>query len=126
MKLSHCLSFFLILSAGLFSMGAVTKKQDPITLTQTDPVGYQEKKKEETEGKKSPPLPSMEFFPKERFLLDPPVDEQAAPLPGIPQNTELGTEDDTLEDGWETDEFKLEFETDDTWETGQARKSPVS
>lgn len=65
---------FMILGMSLLSLGTVVQKKDPIQLTQADPVGYQEKLKEEMEGKKGPPAPTLELFPKERFLVQSPMD----------------------------------------------------
>jgi hypothetical protein len=53
----------------------VVQKKDGIQLTQTDPVAYQEKAKEEIEGKKGPPAPFLELFPKEKFLAEGPMEE---------------------------------------------------
>ena len=58
---------FFILGMSLFSLAAVTKKQDPILETQTDPVSYREEQKEEREGRKGPASPTLDFFPKQGF-----------------------------------------------------------
>lgn len=93
------LRIFLILGMGFLSLGTVVKKKDPIQMTQTDPVGYQEKLKEEEGGKKGPPAPTLELFPKERFLIEGPV--------------EKGKKEEVAS------QFKLKGETDDISNTSE-------
>ena len=78
-------------------MGTVLKKKDPVAETQTGSIGYSEKAKEGAEGKKGPPMPTLELYPKERFLTEGPV--------------EKGEE-----------EFKLPAKKDDTKEKSTKRK----
>lgn len=105
--------FFLIFGIGFLSLGAIAKKKDAVQLTQTDPIAYQEKLKEEEEGKKGPPAPTLELFPKERFLADPPVEHSKEVAPEeAPDERDLWLEE-------EGEEFKLEEETDDTSETDE-------
>ena len=128
--MNHAARIFLLISVGLLEMGTVVKKKDAIQLTQTDPVAYQEKVKEEAEGKKRPPVPTLELFPKERFLTEGPV-EKGKEARGVPEGTDSEfwlEEDKTGEtsEEWEEGEFKLEPQTDDTWEERKPPSSPVS
>lgn len=69
--------FLAVLLVGItfLSLGVVVKKKDSIQNTQTDPIAYQEKVRQEAEGKKGPPVPTLELFPKENFLGEGPVEE---------------------------------------------------
>ena len=67
------LCFFVVLILAFLSLATVKKNQDPIVNTQTDPVTYAQKQQEEKEGKKGPPVPRMDLFPKEQFLVEAPV-----------------------------------------------------
>ncbi len=69
--------FLAVLLVGItfLSLGAVVKKKDSIQNTQTDPIAYQEKVRQEAEGKKGPPVPTLDLFPKENFLGEGPVEE---------------------------------------------------
>ncbi len=93
-------SFFLlgIGLAGFLSLAAVTKKPNAILDTQADPVSYQEIQKEETEGKKGPPVPSMNLFPKQNFMTDGSVEEpkedSVAPLIEEDADLDLWLEED--------------------------------
>jgi len=116
-----CLVFVI---AGL-SMGTVVKKQDAIRDTQTNPVAYSEKLKEEAEGKKGPPVPTLELFPKHRFLVEGPVEKEKrkrALKEELVFEPLLDKETTQEEEGaeefvdWDGEEFKLEDETDDTGE----------
>ena len=107
------LSFLLILTIGLLLSGAVLKKRDSIQDTQTDPVAYQAKVKEQREGKKGPPVPSFEFFPKQRFLVQSPVEK---PKPSSFENTESDqdqAESSDQEEKWEWQDIKEEDKKDD-------------
>ncbi|GEM_PF-2488046 len=117
--------FILAVGMGFLLMGAVVKRKDPIQRTQTDPVGYQDKLKEEADGKKGPPVPTIELFPKEGFLSEGPVeakkktsDEPAEEEAEFELAAEEGTEERAEEEGRQKldEEFKLEPETDDMWE----------
>lgn len=106
-------TFVVILVCGVafFSLGTVVKKKDAIQLTQTDPIAYKDKVKEEAEGKKGPPAPTLELFPKEKFLVEGPVGElDKASLTPEEEEWELwlGEEEEKGEA-----EFKLGRETDD-------------
>lgn len=100
--------FSLVLVTSFLSLGTVLKKKDAIQRTQTDPIGYQEKAKEEAEGKKGPPVPALELFPKERFLVEGPVEKTKGKAL---KKVEVVKENEELEET-----FKLEGETDDTSE----------
>ena len=67
--------FVLILAVGFLSSASVLKKRDAIQDTQTEPTTYQAKVKEHTEGKKGPPAPTFELFPKQRFLVEGPMEK---------------------------------------------------
>jgi hypothetical protein len=71
----NALRVLLIIFLAFLSLGTVVKRKGAIELTRTDPVAYEEKKKEEAEGKKGPPAPSLNLFPREKFLVDPPVEK---------------------------------------------------
>lgn len=66
------LTFFILIAAFL-SLGTVVERKSAIQRTQTDPIAYEEKKKEEKEGKKGPPVPSFRLFPREKFLIEGPI-----------------------------------------------------
>lgn len=103
----------LILTVGFLCIGTVFKKKDPIQLTQTDPTSYQEKVKEEAEGKKGAPAPALELFPQSQFLsktsIGKPKKEKPAEetLPG-----EVLPEEAWLEEG----ESTAGAGTEDAWE----------
>ena len=117
----------LILGMAFGNLGAVVKKKNPILATQTDPVGYQDKVKEEEEGKKGPPVPSLNLFPKEAFLSDGPVGKVK---PGEADETSLvestgevkeenGKDETSESDLWldeDKETFKPDTGTDDTSE----------
>ena len=122
------LSLILILGIALLSIGTVLKKKDPVLEAQTGPIGYSEKEKEEAEGKKGPPVPKLELYPKERFLVEGPVEKKKG-APSLPEETEtelwleegaeegeIGAEEGLWDEEEEEDEFKLEVQTDDTRE----------
>lgn len=123
MKISLFPRFSFFVLVAFLSVGAIAKKQDPILKTQTDPVDYREKQKEEREGKKGPPVPTIELFPRQRFLVEGPVQKTKRPSVSREKaETELWLEED---EGEESDEFKLEVETDDTWEAQKNHKEGV-
>lgn len=94
----------MIVGIGILCLGMVVKKKSPLQLTQTDPIGYEQKAKEEAEGKKGPPAPTLELVPRQRFLSEGPVDKALEPEEG--------------------EEFKLSYETDDTWEGFEGEEWP--
>ena len=114
----------LVIGTAFLFTGAVVKRKDAIQRTQTDPVGYQDKLKEEAEGKKGPPAPTIELFPKEGFLSEGPVEEgKPSETPAEEATYELTTEEEkakaeeeALDKAVGDEEFKLEPETDDTLE----------
>lgn len=123
------LSLFLALGSAFLSVGTVVKKKDPVLETQTGPIGYAEKAKEEAEGKKGPPAPTLELYPKERFLIEGPVEKRKRAFSAKEEaevelwlEEEGEEEDETPEDEelWEGREkegwFKLEAKRDDTRE----------
>lgn len=114
------LGIFILLGLALLSLGTVIKKKDAVRLTQTDPIGYQEKLKEEAEGKKGPPVPSLRLFPKERFLVEGPIGKMKGPASLEEKEDwefwlEEGPEEETGFEG-EEDEFKLGTGRDDITE----------
>lgn len=121
--------YILILGIALLSMGTVLKKKDPVLKTQTGPIRYSEKAKEEAEGKKGPPVPTLELYPQERFLVEGPVKKgKSSPVTQEESEAELWLEEETEEEGeigmeeglWdegeEGGEFKLQAQKDDTGE----------
>jgi hypothetical protein len=77
---------------GILFTGAIVERRDPIRLTQTDPVALKEKVKEEEEGKKGPPAPTLRLFPRERFLAEGPVEQAEVSEEILPadEEAELG------------------------------------
>ena len=65
----------IIVGMGLLSLGTVIKKKDKIQDTQTDPVAYEQKMRQEAEGKKGPPAPTFNLFPRENFLEEGPMEK---------------------------------------------------
>ena len=134
-------SLFLVFVLGiaLLSVGTVIKKRDPVVETQTDPVGYSEKAKEEAQGKKGPPVPRLELYPKERFLVEGPVEKKKG-VPSEPEETEIdlwleeegmeegeiGEEEGLWDEGEEGEEFKPPAQKDDTREKSVKRKTRLS
>ena len=94
---------FLLFGTALLLMGTVVQKKDPIQKTQTDPVSAGDVLKQEAEGKKGAPAPSMNLFPKERFLVEGPVEKEQL-------------KEEKIES---TEEFKLNSVTDDTSHTSE-------
>ena len=109
--MSQGIRLLLFLALGGLLTGTVFKKKDAVELTQTDPVGYEEKRKEAEEGKKGPPAPAFQLFPREGFQTDPPIGEPRE------EADELREEEAVDWDLWLEDEelFKPEEETDDTF-----------
>lgn len=121
------LFFFFVLAAAFLSVGTVVKKKDPILETQTGPVGYSEKAKEETEGKKGPPAPALTLFPKERFLVEGPVEKGEEIATAKPAKEEAEAEFWLEEEGEENgEEFKLEAERDDSRKTAKGTPTGLS
>jgi len=82
-------------------------------MTQTDPVGVNEALKEQEDGKKGPPVPTLKLFPRERFLIEGPVNKG--------KNKEDEAEELEFKEAEEdqeglTEEFKAEELTDDTFD----------
>lgn len=114
------LRILFLLGVGFLSLGTVVKKKGAVLMTQTDPVGYQEKLKEEEGGKKGPPAPTIEFFPKERFLTEGPVEkgkEEGTPPEKVQAEEEGGLAEEEGE--LSEEELKLEDETDDTFDASE-------
>lgn len=124
--MKQILRVVFILGVSFLSLATVVKKKDPITETQTDPIAYKEKEKEEKEGKKGPPVPTLELFPRLRFLSEGPVKGDKKSTPAAERETAASTiaenEDKEIEEeASEWDEFKVDEEGDDTSED---RKGP--
>lgn len=105
-----------VIGLGFLLMGTVVKRKNAIQMTQTDPVSVQEKLKEDAEGKKGPPAPSLKLFPKERFLIEGPM-EKGKKNEGAEQ--EMATSAVFVETPEETEEFKVGEATDDTSHTSE-------
>lgn len=124
----------LVVGTSFLSLGTVVQRKDAIRRTQTDPVSYKEKVKEEVEGKKGPPAPTLDLFPKERFLYEGPVEKAKQPAATPAQEeTEFWLDENEEKapidkEGLEEGEFKLEGETDDTREdpVAKPKQRPVS
>lgn len=110
------LKLFVILTAGFLCMGTVVQRKNAVQKTQTDPILYAQKAKEEAEGKKGPPAPALELFPKDDFMADGPVTDEGREEPAIPAEAEDEIDFWLDEEDFGEDEFKLEPETDDTSE----------
>lgn len=76
-------------------------------MTQTNPIAYKDKMEELKDGEKGAPSPSYKFYPKDRFLTDPPMEKEGETQPEdnlpewgepIPENLE----------GWEDESFVSE------------------
>lgn len=119
MKMPQLAEIILSLGIGFLSVGTVAKQKDPITMTQTDPVRYEEKEKEKKEGKKGPPMPTIELYPRHRFLIEGPIDKSKQVIPTEEEaNLEFWLEEDEPQKEKEDptgEEFKPRDETDDTW-----------
>lgn len=102
-----------LLIGALLLMGAIAKKQDPIVNTQTDPIDYKEKQKEEKEGKKGPPAPFINLFPKQRFLTEGPVHKTKKPPRVTASQDELWFEEEAKKPAEGKDQVKPELEKDD-------------
>ena len=100
----------VVAMSGLFNLGTIRKKEDPITKTQTDPISVKQKMEEMKGGPKGAPAPSMNLYPKEQFLTDPPVERakeeaggKAAEEEKVPAAEEVSTDDES-EDWWSEDQ----------------------
>ena len=128
MRRTTPLLIVLIVGIATLSLAAVIKKRGPVVDTQTDPIAYQEELKRETEGKKAPPTPTIELFPRQGFLSEGPV----AKTKGRSRSKRVEKEKkgqlwveegngnaDTKEEGekWEWQDVKEEGEKDDTQDT---------
>jgi hypothetical protein len=105
----------MIVAIGLLSAGTVVKKKGAIELTQTDPVSYQEKAKEQVEGKKGSPSPAIRLYPKELFLTQGPLEKEKVGREG---------EEDERSELEEEEEVKPDLETDDSWQEWPEEKPP--
>ena len=86
----------------------VRKREDPILLTQTDPIAYKDKLEETKDGEKGAPMPSMKLYPNQRFLTAPPfsnetkqvVDKSKDAIPelGEPIPEDLSVSEESLAD----------------------------
>lgn len=125
-KVSLLIFTIFMIGGGFLLSGAVVKRKDPIQKTQTDPVGYQDKIKEEAEGRKGPPVPALELFPKEGFLSGGAVEEKDRRQEDFFEEGEEGEYELLMEESGEAEgltqrespneEFKIELERDDMWE----------
>ena len=104
MNLNNFSRILLIVIVSVASIGTVFKKKDAIQMTQTDPVRAEDKLKEEAEGIKGPPAPSLNLFPKEKFLSEGPVESEFEEKEAQPEEPISAL----------NEEFKLDFESDDT------------
>ena len=69
----------LVVMSSFFQLGTIRRKKDPIQLTQSEAVPYQQKMEEESkDGPKGAPAPSFNLYPKARFLTDPAVGDPTA------------------------------------------------
>lgn len=113
-------STFFLLIAALLSLGTVVSRKGAIERTQTDPVAYEEKKKEEKEGKKGPPVPTFKLFPKEKFLIEGPIEKGKSEAFEKKRVGEEELEDWNFwfeEDAKKGGEFKPDAQADDTSDT---------
>ena len=107
----------MILSLGFLSSAAVLKKKDAIQDTQTDPTTYQVKLKEHTEGKKGPPAPTFELFPKQGFLAEGPMEKPKASgkfSSATAEVTEENSRKDEESKPWEWEDIKEDDQKDDS------------
>ena len=104
MKKPFLLGSVILLCLGVLNLAAIYKKEDPITDTQTNPIGYKEKMGELKEGPKEAPTPSFKFYGKEKFLTESNLSEEKEevdeiqssdriPLPTEPIPEDLSGED---------------------------------
>src|SRR3990167_1766661 len=114
-----------LLLAGVFNLAAVRKKQDPIQQTQTDPILYDKKMEEIKDGEKGAPLPSIVYYAKNKFFVDPPVTDQRDSnldiYAGVPYGEDLpedltGFEDEEAGDSWWLEEGDEPEEYDESGE----------
>ena len=101
-----------IFGLALLTMGTVIQRKTAIQKTQTDPIAYEQKQKEEAEGKKGPPVPAFKLFPKERFFTEPPVEKGKTAVEPSAEEMEEREWGFWFEEGEE--EFKPDKESDDT------------
>ena len=107
----------MILALGFLSSASVLKKKDAIQDTQTEPTTYQSKVKEHTEGKKGPPAPTFELFPKQRFLVEGPMEKPKAFekfLASTDEITEDGRRKEDEAKPWEWEDIKEDDRKDDS------------
>ncbi|HXV28395.1 MAG TPA: hypothetical protein VD913_05445 [bacterium] len=60
----------------LLHVGSVRKQEDPIVMTQTNPIAYKDKMEEIKDGEKGAPSPTYKYYPKGRFLVEPPMEKE--------------------------------------------------
>ena len=66
---------FVSVLSGL-NVGSIRRAEDPIRDTQTNPILYEQKKKEEKDGKKGPLMYHVRNNPRESFFIDPPFEKE--------------------------------------------------
>ena len=113
--IKRVLRAWFLIAIGLVSVGTVVKKKDAIELTQTNPASYQEKAKEQAEGKKGSPSPAIRLYPQERFLTQGPFEKEKVGMEG---------EGDGRSELEEEEEVKPDLETDDSWEEWPEEEPP--
>ena len=115
-------TLFLILGIALLSLGTVIKRKNAVQQTQTDPVDYEQKRQETMEGKKGPPVPAIDLYPRERFLEQEPVEaSKEAPVPPTESEGRLWVEEEKQEENqeeqpqeqWNWEDLKEQPEVDD-------------
>ncbi len=102
------LPFILICLAAVLNLAAVRKKEDPILLTQTNPIAYKDKLEETKDGEKGPPSPTYKFYPRNKFLTEPPVETEPEESP-VHEEGEIPEWGDPIPEnleGWEDESFE--------------------
>ena len=116
-------TLFLILGIALLSLGTVIKRKNAVQQTQTDPVDYEQKRQETTEGKKGPPVPAIELYPRARFLEQEPVEKSKGTLVPptesedrlwVEEERQEGNQEGQPEEQWNWEDLKEQPEVDDT------------
>jgi len=115
------------------NLGTIRKEKTALEKTQTDPITYQKKMEEIKDGPKGPASPSLKFYPQEKFLADPPMEEekdksdQEVGFEALPEDVKEGAGAEEVQDGeavpeedwwvdWDENAFKEEDPIDESAE----------
>ncbi len=100
LSLKSCLLLTLCLAC--CNLGVMLNKDDPVAKTRTDPISWKAKQEEIKDGVKGAPMPSLEYYKRQKFLVDDPYEKEQERLAPHKQTAPVTEEAETAEDEGET------------------------